>query len=83
MTGWCSNGSELSFSETERFAIVSSRTAKWQGIQQDITGRIERSVPYDVTATVRLRGLNGDAPVLATLRIEDTDGTEQYIGLGR
>ncbi|KAH9625968.1 hypothetical protein KSS87_022368, partial [Heliosperma pusillum] len=64
------------------FASATGRTQSWNGIQQDITGRVTRKLAYDFTATVRIFGNNGNsANVRATLWVRTTDNREQYIGI--
>ncbi|KAJ7554029.1 hypothetical protein O6H91_06G123100 [Diphasiastrum complanatum] len=65
------------------FAVVSNRTASWQGIQQELTGRLEANISYDVNAEVRIRGKISTAEVLATLLIKKKHSEEKYITLGR
>ncbi|KAK9136172.1 hypothetical protein Syun_015502 [Stephania yunnanensis] len=38
------------------FASATERTQSWNGIQQDITGRVQRKLAYEVTAIVRIFG---------------------------
>ncbi|BBN13674.1 endo-1,4-beta-xylanase [Marchantia polymorpha subsp. ruderalis] len=66
------------------FAVASQRTETWQGIEQDITGRIEESTLYHVSAKVRVNGGGvKEAMVMATLYMKGYDGKEQYMTLGR
>ncbi|KAL3691913.1 hypothetical protein R1sor_005564 [Riccia sorocarpa] len=64
------------------FAVATQRTETWQGIEQDITGRIEESILYNVKLTVRLLGGVKEARVLATLYMKSDDGKDQYVTLG-
>lgn len=75
-------GDILPVSERQ-FAVATNRTESWQGIEQDITGRIEESTLYHVTAMVRLHGGVNEARVLATLYMTGEDGKDQYLTLGR
>ncbi|GFY85944.1 glycosyl hydrolase family 10 protein [Actinidia rufa] len=64
------------------FASTSERTQSWNGIQQEITGRVQRKLAYEVTATVRIFGKNvTSADVRATLWVQSPDSREQYIGI--
>ncbi|GKV19999.1 hypothetical protein SLEP1_g30183 [Rubroshorea leprosula] len=64
------------------FAAATERTQSWNGIQQEITGRVQRKLAYDVTALVRIFGNNvTNATVQATLWVQTPDGREQYIGI--
>ncbi|OAY81010.1 hypothetical protein ACMD2_04661 [Ananas comosus] len=36
------------------FVAATNRTQNWNGIQQDITGGVQRKLLYEVTATVRI-----------------------------
>ncbi|KAK9748423.1 hypothetical protein RND81_02G056300 [Saponaria officinalis] len=62
------------------FAAATGRTQTWNGLQQDITGRVKRKLAYEVTATVRIYGNSGNAAnVQATLWIQTPDKREQYV----
>lgn len=67
------------------FASTSQRTQSWNGIQQDISGRVERKLGYNVIATVRIFGNNSvsstSADIRATLWVQTPDSREQYIGI--
>lgn len=64
------------------FASTADRTDYWNGIQQEITGRIQRKLAYEVTAVVRILGNNvTSANVRATLWVQAADLREQYIGV--
>ncbi|XP_051140702.1 endo-1,4-beta-xylanase 1-like [Andrographis paniculata] len=65
------------------FASTENRTQNWNGIQQEITGRVQRKLAYEVTAAVRILGNNvSKADVRATLWVQAADLREQYIGIG-
>ncbi|KAK9109049.1 hypothetical protein Sjap_017109 [Stephania japonica] len=64
------------------FASATERTQSWNGIQQDITGRVQRKLAYEVTAIVRIFGNNvTSADVRATLWVQIPNQREQYIGI--
>ncbi|GMH03218.1 hypothetical protein Nepgr_005057 [Nepenthes gracilis] len=64
------------------FAAATARTQTWNGIQQEITGRVQRKLAYEVTAIVRIYGNNiTSAGVQATLWVQMPDKREQYIGI--
>ncbi|KAI4316566.1 hypothetical protein L6164_024538 [Bauhinia variegata] len=64
------------------FASATERTQSWNGIQQEITGRVQRKLVYEVTALVRIYGNNvTTADVRATLWVQAPDLREQYIGI--
>ncbi|CDP00988.1 unnamed protein product [Coffea canephora] len=67
------------------FTSATNRTGSWNGIQQDITGKVQRKLAYQVVAVVFVLGNNGaDAEVRATLLIQAADDQgEHYIGLAR
>jgi Carbohydrate binding domain len=66
------------------FAATTNRTQTWNGIQQDITDHIQKNYLYAVTAVVRLFGNNvTPSDVRATLCIQNSSGTEQYIAVGK
>lgn len=66
------------------FASTANRTQNWNGIQQEITGRVQRKLAYEVVAAVRIFGNNiSSADVRATLWVQAADLREQYIGIAR
>ncbi|XP_051127337.1 endo-1,4-beta-xylanase 1-like isoform X2 [Andrographis paniculata] len=65
------------------FASTDGRTQNWNGIQQEITGRVQRKLAYEVVATIRILGDKvSSADVRATLWVQAADLREQYIGIG-
>lgn len=66
------------------FASATGRTQYWNGIQQDISGRVQRKLAYSMTAYVRIFGNNvTSATIRATLWVQTPDSREQYIGIGK
>lgn len=66
------------------FASAIQRMHSWNGIQQDITGRVQCKLAYELSAFVRILGTNvSNADVRATLWVRTPDHREQYIGVGR
>ncbi|GAU31351.1 hypothetical protein TSUD_315610 [Trifolium subterraneum] len=66
------------------FASATERTQSWNGIQQEITGRVQRKLVYEVTALVRIFGNNvTPSDVRATLYVQKPDFREQYIGISK
>ncbi|KAK6940319.1 Glycoside hydrolase family 10 domain [Dillenia turbinata] len=64
------------------FASATERTQTWNGLQQEITGRVQRKLAYEVAAVVRIFGNNvTSAGVQITLWVQAPDGREQYIGI--
>ncbi|OIV96399.1 hypothetical protein TanjilG_09826 [Lupinus angustifolius] len=64
------------------FASATERTQNWNGIQQEITARVQRKLAYEVTALVRIFGNNvTTSDVRATLYVQTPDFREQYIGI--
>ncbi|XP_059634332.1 endo-1,4-beta-xylanase 1-like [Cornus florida] len=64
------------------FASATDRTQSWNGIQQEITGRVQRKLAYEVTSVVRIFGNNiTNADVRITLWVQAPDLREQYIGI--
>ncbi|XP_061374976.1 endo-1,4-beta-xylanase 1-like [Gastrolobium bilobum] len=64
------------------FASATERTQSWNGIQQEITGRVQRKLAYEVTALVRIYGNKvTTSDVRATLWVQTPDLREQYIGI--
>uniref|UniRef100_A0A7N0UMP0 GH10 domain-containing protein n=2 Tax=Kalanchoe fedtschenkoi TaxID=63787 RepID=A0A7N0UMP0_KALFE len=62
------------------FAAATQRTQDWNGIQQEITGRVQRKLAYEVTALVRINGA-ANATIRATLYVRLADSREQYVGI--
>eukprot|EP00252_Welwitschia_mirabilis_P019005 TRINITY_DN4286_c0_g2_i2.p1 TRINITY_DN4286_c0_g2~~TRINITY_DN4286_c0_g2_i2.p1 ORF type:complete len:888 (-),score=118.99 TRINITY_DN4286_c0_g2_i2:276-2939(-) len=67
----------------QHYAVATGRTQTWNGIQQDITGRIQRKSAYEVTALVKISANIASSQVLATVYIQTKDLREQYITMGR
>ncbi|PNY02054.1 endo-1,4-beta-xylanase A-like protein [Trifolium pratense] len=66
------------------FACAAERTQAWNGIQQEITGRVKRKLAYELTALVRIYGNNvTSADIRATLWVQTPDLREQYIGIAK
>lgn len=66
------------------FASATERTQSWNGIQQEITGRVQRKLAYDVTAVVRIFGNNvTTATVQATLWVQTPNQRDQYIVIAK
>lgn len=65
------------------FAVAGNRTEGWQGMEQDITGRIEESMHYNISGQVRIRGNAAEANVMATLYMKGMDGKDQYHTLAK
>ncbi|KAJ3674416.1 hypothetical protein LUZ60_005032 [Juncus effusus] len=65
------------------FVATTNRTQVWNGIQQDVTGRVQRKLLYEASALVRLYGTNvSPTDVRATLYIQGPNGKEQYLAIG-
>ncbi|KAG0468880.1 hypothetical protein HPP92_018208 [Vanilla planifolia] len=67
----------------KHFASTGGGTQTWNGIQQEITGRIQRKLAYELAAVVRIFGNPSSTNVLATLYVQATNGKEQYITIAR
>ncbi|XP_017698435.2 endo-1,4-beta-xylanase 1-like isoform X3 [Phoenix dactylifera] len=65
------------------FVSATERTQSWNGIQQEITGRVQRKLAYEVTSVVRISGSASSADVRATLWVQAPNGREQYIGIAK
>ncbi|XP_030537816.1 endo-1,4-beta-xylanase 1-like isoform X5 [Rhodamnia argentea] len=66
------------------FASAAERTQTWNGIQQEVTGRLQRKRAYEVTALVRIFGNNvSSTGVQITLWTQMPDLREQYIGIAK
>ena len=66
------------------FASATERTQNWNGIQQEITGRVQRKLAYEVTAVVRIFGNNvTSSDVRATLWVQTPNQRDQYVGIAK
>lgn len=65
------------------FASATERTQTWNGIQQEITARVQRKLAYEVTAVVRLFGSSAPSDVRATVYVQAPNGHEQYISVAK
>lgn len=94
LTNWSGRGCKILLHESmgngkilplhgRHFASASSRTQSWNGIQQDITGRVIRKFAYEVIAVVRIFGNASAAKVMASLWVKGANGREQYISIGK
>ncbi|KAB1202648.1 Endo-1,4-beta-xylanase A [Morella rubra] len=63
------------------FVSATERTQSWNGVQQEITGRLQRKLAYDVTAVVRIFGNVTSSDVRVTLWVQTPNLREQYIGI--
>lgn len=64
------------------FAAATERTQNWNGIQQEITGTVQRKRVYVVTAVVCIYGNNvTNATVRSTLWVQNPNQRDQYIGI--
>ncbi|KAL2585865.1 hypothetical protein AAZV13_13G018700 [Glycine max] len=64
------------------FASATERTQSRKGIQQEIIGRVQCKLAYEVTTLVRIFGNNvSTADVRATLWVQTPNLREQYIGI--
>uniref|UniRef100_A0A0E0KHB7 GH10 domain-containing protein n=1 Tax=Oryza punctata TaxID=4537 RepID=A0A0E0KHB7_ORYPU len=67
------------------FVAATGRTDTWNGVQQDVTSRLQRKLLYEVAATVRLSGAAAASPceVRTTVAVQNTDGRQQYISVAK
>ncbi|CAN8241200.1 unnamed protein product [Cochlearia groenlandica] len=64
------------------FAAATDRTQSWNGIQQEITGKVQRKSVYEATANVRIYGDNvTNANIQVTLWVQNPNQRDQYIGI--
>lgn len=65
------------------FVATTGRTQTWNGIQQEVTGRVQRKLAYELIAVVRIFGNYNvtSADVRATLYVQTPDLREQYISI--
>ncbi|KAK8948384.1 hypothetical protein KSP39_PZI004973 [Platanthera zijinensis] len=94
LNSWSGRGCEILLHETmgngkirplhgRYFASASNRTQTWNGIQQDITGKVIRKIAYEIIAVVRIYGNASVAEVMASLWVQTSNGREQYISIGK
>ncbi|XP_031407319.1 endo-1,4-beta-xylanase 1-like [Punica granatum] len=61
------------------FACATERTGTWNGIQQEITGRVQRKAAFEASAVVRIYGSNvRRSDVRISLWTQTADSREQY-----
>ncbi|KAH7849386.1 hypothetical protein Vadar_017082 [Vaccinium darrowii] len=61
-------------------AVVTNRTKRWQGLEQDITGKVSASLIYTVSARVHASGpVHSSDIVEATLRLESRSRSTNYL----
>lgn len=65
------------------FASATERNQSWNGIQQEITNRIQRKLAYEVNAIVRISGNGSNADVRVTLWVQTQNRREEYIGIAK
>ncbi|KAK1323789.1 hypothetical protein QJS10_CPA02g00032 [Acorus calamus] len=65
------------------FASATERSQNWNGIQQEITGHVQRKLAYEVAAIVRIFGNTSSSVVRATLWAQAPNLREQYIGIAK
>ncbi|KAK9116640.1 hypothetical protein Sjap_015587 [Stephania japonica] len=66
------------------FASATDRAQSYNGIQQELTGRVKPKLAYDVTALVRIFGNNvTSADLQATLWVQLPDQRQQYIAIAK
>ncbi|KAG7943426.1 hypothetical protein I3843_15G038100 [Carya illinoinensis] len=64
------------------FISATERTQTWNGVQQEITGRVQRKLAYDVTAVARIFGNNvTSSDVRVTLWVQSPNLRDQYVGI--
>jgi len=63
------------------YCVAHSRTQAWQGIAQDLSGKLKAGVEYSVEACVSIGGPSDYSDVQATLKTEGADGHVSYINL--
>ncbi|XP_010544026.1 PREDICTED: uncharacterized protein LOC104816770 isoform X2 [Tarenaya hassleriana] len=70
--------------EVRNYAVVKNRKENWQGLEQDITGRVSPGDLYKVSAIVRVSGpVRKPAQVQATLKLEHQGSATQYLFIGK
>ncbi|CAH9119420.1 unnamed protein product, partial [Cuscuta epithymum] len=67
------------------YAVIGNRKETWQGLEQDITGRVSKGLIYSCRALVRVAGKLPamPTPVQATLRLTYKHSVTCYICIGR
>ncbi|CAN6317288.1 unnamed protein product [Urochloa humidicola] len=99
LDNWAGNGCKIELHDSlddgkvlpangKYFVAATGRTDTWNGVQQDVTARMQRKLLYEATATVRLHAAGGGAgvsacEVRATLGVQTADGRQQYLGVGK
>lgn len=76
-------GNMLPLGGTKYFAAATERTQNWNGIQQEITGRVQRKLAYDVAAVVRIQGNSTAADVTVSVYAQGTNGRDQFVRIAK
>lgn len=66
----------------KHFAVVTQRRDTWNGIEQDITSRVQRKAVYTVTAIVRIGGSN-KSEIRITIWYKEKNGREEFRGIAK
>lgn len=62
---------------------ASKRTESWQGVAQEVQGRLRTCIDYNLQALVSIAGNCDEATVLATLKLENNAEQPQHVTLAR
>ncbi|KAJ3672826.1 hypothetical protein LUZ60_006200 [Juncus effusus] len=65
------------------FAVATERRDTWQGIQQDITSKMQRKALYSVKTAVRIVGSSRNSEVRVTLWYKGKNGREEFKGIAK
>ncbi|XP_074556985.1 endo-1,4-beta-xylanase 1-like [Curcuma longa] len=76
-------GNMLPLSGTKYFAAATERAQNWNGIQQEITGRVQRKLAYNVAAAVRIQGNATVADVSVSIYVQGTNGRDQFVRIAK
>ena len=100
MSNWSGKGCEINFHDSLKgregkhigprtgryFACTRNRNQSWNGIVQDITGRVQQKLAYQVDGFVRLLGHSSNATkadVCATVYLKTTKQQTEYIRVAK
>ncbi|XP_006650398.1 endo-1,4-beta-xylanase 1-like [Oryza brachyantha] len=97
LDGWAGSGCKIELHDSlddgkvlpasgKHFVAATGRTDTWNGVQQDVTSRLQRKLLYEVAATVRLAGAGvplSPCEVRATVAVQNSDGRQQYISVAK
>lgn len=80
----CCHAFVVSAEPGRNHAVVTNRKEHWQGLEQDISGKVSAGTTYSVSARVGISGpIQSSAVVTATLKLEFHHSPTTYMFIGK